>query len=74
METGPNSRTPPSADFSSTYRTGGPAGFLMANLLSESQDAMTISQKAVSGEFRAGGASTRRYGHVAEPSVLWLLH
>src|ERR1035437_5947153 len=36
-ETGPSSRAPSSADFSSTYRTEGPAGFLMANLLSESQ-------------------------------------
>src|ERR1035437_1855960 len=36
-ETGPSSRAPSSADFSSTYRTEGLAGFLMANLLSESQ-------------------------------------
>src|ERR1035437_1883276 len=36
-ETGPSSRAPSSADFSSTYRTEDPAGFLMANLLSESQ-------------------------------------
>src|ERR1019366_7823844 len=36
-DTGPSSRAPSSADFSSTYRTEGPAGFLMANLLSESQ-------------------------------------
>jgi hypothetical protein len=37
VETGPNSRTPPSADFSSTYRTEGPGGLLEANLLSEAQ-------------------------------------
>src|ERR1035437_10193930 len=36
-ETGPSSRAPSSAAFSSTYRTEDPAGFLMANLLSESQ-------------------------------------
>src|ERR1035437_4164290 len=45
-ETGPSSRAPSSADFSSTYRTEGPAGFLMANLLSESQGGR-MSQKRI---------------------------
>src|ERR1035437_10261571 len=63
-ETGPSSRAPSSADFSSTYRTEVPAGFLMANLLSESQKHALLNPYLNERQRRLVAAADARFlGH-----------